>query len=154
MERFSNFKLRSDLIPRSSRYINLKNLAKPYQWDIIRREAYKNSNHVCGLCGKEGRLECHEQWEFDDINHIQKLIGTIALCNYCHSIKHLGFMAVNKSNEDIVKITNHFMQINHCSKKEFDTYVSYTFSQWGERSKFQWTIDWNEYKEYINDSIT
>jgi hypothetical protein len=33
-------------------------------------------------------LECHEDWEYDETAHIQRLARLVALCSLCHQVKH------------------------------------------------------------------
>lgn len=76
------------------------------QWDQIRRSVYEDYDYRCGVCQVEPRntqvegirqlrkqrLECHEVWEYEDESSIQNLKGLIALCEYCHRVKHMGFV--------------------------------------------------------------
>lgn len=48
---------------------------------ILRRRAWKP------------RLECHEVWEYDEENSIQRLSGLLALCTWCHKVKHWSWAA-------------------------------------------------------------
>ncbi|MEJ7872263.1 MAG: hypothetical protein WKF67_08375 [Rubrobacteraceae bacterium] len=34
------------------------------------------------------RLECHEEWEYDEATGVQRLSGLVALCTRCHQVKH------------------------------------------------------------------
>lgn len=34
------------------------------------------------------RLECHEEWEYDEENGVQRLSDLRALCTWCHKVKH------------------------------------------------------------------
>jgi hypothetical protein len=61
-------KLKIELVPKTSWYNNLRNLLPRSVWDKIRKETFDYYNHKCGICGAEGKLNCHEIWEFDDKN--------------------------------------------------------------------------------------
>lgn len=39
------------------------------------------------------RLECHEVWEYDEENSIQRLSKLLALCTPCHRVKHWEWAA-------------------------------------------------------------
>jgi 5-methylcytosine-specific restriction endonuclease McrA len=39
------------------------------------------------------RLECHEEWKYDEENRIQRLSDLLALCTWCHQIKHWNWAA-------------------------------------------------------------
>ena len=81
-------KLTIELVPRMCWYSNVRTNVTREKWDIIRKECYRKSNYKCEICGDKGTthpVECHEIWEYDDVNYVQKLIGFIALCPNCHS---------------------------------------------------------------------
>jgi hypothetical protein len=44
-------------------------------------------------------LECHEEWDYDDETHVQKLTGLIALCGRCHRVKHLRNAATKRGHD-------------------------------------------------------
>jgi hypothetical protein len=97
------------------------------------------------------RLECHELWEYDDQRHIQKLLGFISLCSYCHSIKHMGHTKVlaDEGRVDLESVLSHFCRFNNCTMAEYRSYEKAVFEQWRERSKYDWTPDFGEYTRYI-----
>lgn len=39
------------------------------------------------------RLECHEQWEYNEATRVQKMSALIALCTRCHQVKHWNWAA-------------------------------------------------------------
>jgi predicted restriction endonuclease len=41
------------------------------EWDKLRKEVYAEYGHRCGICGAQGRLNCHERWSYDDETHVQ-----------------------------------------------------------------------------------
>ena len=83
--------------------------------------------------------ECSPMIPKLDINHIQKLIKFIALCNRCHEVKHIGKAQIdghfNRAEEwfrTINNITNPF---------EVQYRIAQAFDLWAERSQHQWQID-------------
>lgn len=86
----SEFKLLMELVPSPLWWVNPRLLMPKSQWDRIRKQVYADHHHKCGICGREGRLEAHERWEYDDVNFTQRLAGFIALCLPCHRVKHIG----------------------------------------------------------------
>lgn len=48
--------------------------------------------------------------------------------------------------EDVVR---HFMIVNECDRKTFEGYRARVFDQWEERSKHEWSIDFGEYAERV-----
>src|SRR5579862_704679 len=86
-----------NLIPSTAWYKNLRSELPKGEWDKLRKAQYKTANYVCEICGASGLeqgfkwpVEAHEVWEFDDKEHIQKLISLIALCPLCHMCQHYG----------------------------------------------------------------
>ncbi len=106
-------------------------------------KVYADSNHKCAICGADGRLNCHEIWEYDDKKNIQKLNGFIALCNDCHMIKHIGFAGIQASKGllDMNKLIEHFMNVNNVDKKTFYIHSKEATNVWRERSQKKWTTD-------------
>jgi hypothetical protein len=52
------------------------------------------TNEICKETGKtqgyKHNVECHEIWEYNDEDKIQKLIGLISLCPICHLTKNIS----------------------------------------------------------------
>lgn len=46
-------KLKVEMIPKSTHFINLRSLV-PDKWDEIRRKCYKDANYKCEICGGKG----------------------------------------------------------------------------------------------------
>ena len=116
-------------------------------WDILRKEAYKKAGYKCEICGGVGKrypVECHEIWQYDDKNHVQKLMDLTALCPACHEVKHIGF-AGTRNRGDIAK--EHLAKVNGWTKQKADKYVQEQFATWKKRSSFGWQIDLNWLEE-------
>ena len=140
-------KLTIELIPESSWYNNVRSHVSKEVWDKLRNEVYFNASYKCEICGGKGHkwpVECHEVWEYDDVNHVQKLVRLIALCPNCHTTKHPGLARI-KGNEDVVQYQ--LMKVNHMTIEEAKEYISKAFEIWRERSKHNWTVDISFLKE-------
>ena len=144
-------KLKVELVPKTSWYNNLRKHVDRKDWDTIRKQTYAIYEHKCGICDDEGRLNCHEIWDYDDKRHIQKLVGFIALCDMCHHVKHIGLAGIlaDRGELDYEKVVEHFMRVNNCDKETFMKHRKKAFEQWRERSSYQWQIDLGEYKHII-----
>ena len=144
-------KLKIELVPETSWYNNLRNSMDRKDWDRIRKQTYADYQHRCGICGDESKLNCHEIWEYDDKNHIQKLVGFIALCDYCHHVKHIGLADIlaKRGELDYQKVVEHFMKVNSCSENTFIKHRREAFDQWRERSNYEWQVDTGEYKNVV-----
>ena len=152
------FKLTIELVPStvwfSSIYQIYKRNNQLNKWRKIKKELFEKEGRKCWICGAENtRLETHEFWEYDDKNHIQKLVAIHHLCSMCHKIKHIGFWCYTEdgrrqlkkeglSREDLI---NHFCRVNNCSREDFEKQEMEAFKIWKERSKYGWKQDFGEY---------
>jgi len=57
-------------------------------WNRVRKEAYKINGGFCLACGASGRMDAHEQYDFDYVKHISKFKNVIPLCRQCHQYIH------------------------------------------------------------------
>lgn len=142
-----NLRLTIELVPQTCWYSNMRKVLSRTQWDRLRRQVYAAYNHRCGICGATGRLECHEIWHYDDEKHIQTLQGFIALCEWCHHVKHIGLSRIlaNQDKLDYARVVAHFMQVNDCDRETFERHRKQAFEQWEERSGFEWVTELGEY---------
>lgn len=144
-------KLTIELVPRPLWYLSLYNLLPRKEWDRLRNQVYAQYDYHCGICGVDGRMNCHEIWEYDDVNHIQRLAGLIALCNMCNHCKHIllsGTLA-RQGKLDLKAVVVHFCRVNRISMSEFIPIRRSALKQWNERSKHEWTQDFGEYSSLI-----
>lgn len=79
-----------------------------------------------------------EQWVYNDIQKIQRLEGTIALCPDFHSVKHIGFAQIIGKFETAKK---HFKKINKLTEEETLIEINNAFKIFNERSKKNWILD-------------
>jgi hypothetical protein len=138
-------KLFIEPIPKTCHFSNIRSTVKTKEWDKIRFLSYDKAGHKCEICNKTGikqgfahDVECHEIWEYDDVNHIQKLIGLVSLCVLCHKVKHFG-MAKKMGYEQIC--LEHIAKVNKWSKEEINLHMIEVNEINNERSKFEWTLD-------------
>ena len=141
--------LEIELVPKTSFFNNVRSVITDSQWDIIRKKCYKKANHICEICGGKGDkwpVECHEVWQYDDTNHIQKLIGFIALCPNCHKVKHYGYATITNNAE---LVFNYFIKINNINKEEAIKYIDNVFELWKLRSKYNWEVNIDFLDKYM-----
>lgn len=149
-------KLTVELIPTTSFGQNIRNCLPKLVWDLIRKDSYTKANNRCEICNSIGKsqgykhnVECHEIWEFDDINKVQKLKGFISLCPRCHQIKHIGrAMAMGKQ----ALVFKHFVKVNNCSFSELLSHLKVSYLLHRERSLHQWKMDFSLIREYVSIS--
>ena len=82
--------------------------------------------------------ECHEIWNYDDINLIQKLENTISLCPKCHEVKHFGLANVRGHSE---RAKLWLMSVNEWEVGKTEDYIEKAFKEWLLRSEKEWKID-------------
>ncbi|MEW6062900.1 MAG: HNH endonuclease [Nanoarchaeota archaeon] len=143
--------LEIELVPATAWYSNLRNNISKSEWDKIRKETYKKAENKCQICGASSKLDCHEIWDYDDKNNIQKLKGFTALCDDCHMIKHIGFaeIQVSKGLLNMNKLIEHFIKINKVTKQIFEECYEQAFKTWEERSQKEWITDLGEWGNLI-----
>jgi len=152
------FKLTIELVPKTAWFTSLYQIYKKTnhlsEWRRIKEELFEKEGRQCWICGKENtRLEAHEFWEYDDENHVMKLVAIHHLCDMCHKIKHIGFWRytldgrklLEKAGITIEDIINHFCKVNNCTREEFEKHKEEAFKKWKERSRYKWKIDLGKY---------
>lgn len=130
-----------ELVPETCWFSNVRSQVEPEDWDKIKKATYKKAEYLCEICydrGPEWPVECHEIWNYDEINLVQKLEGFIALCPDCHRVKHFGFAQVQGTEKEALK---QLRKINGWDSKETNLYIKEQFKIWEERSKKEWKLD-------------
>lgn len=152
-----SLRLTIELVPSTVWFSSLYQIYKENnqlsKWREVKRKLFKEEGQRCWICGQEGRLEAHEFWEYDDKNHIQKLVAIHHLCSMCHKIKHIGFWCSTEDGRELLAksgltrddLINHFCKVNDCSREEFERHEEEAFKKWAERSKYKWVQDFGEY---------
>jgi hypothetical protein len=147
----NDMKLTIELVPETAWYTNVRSNVSKDEWDRIRKACYRNANYTCEVCGGKGDkwpVECHEVWDYDDLNKKQTLVRLIALCPNCHKTKHVG-LAQMKGEEDIV--INQLMAVNDMTEQEATQYIKESFKTWRDRSKYKWDCDISYLDKYTSD---
>jgi 5-methylcytosine-specific restriction endonuclease McrA len=136
-------KLTIELVPSTCWFSNVRDHVDKSTWDKLRKNSYKDANYKCQICegkGEKWPVECHEIWNYDDVNHIQTLKGLISLCPLCHQVKHIGYTSTR--GKDILDLAiNHFQKVNNLTRTESLDYIYNAFEIFKERSNFQWTLN-------------
>jgi hypothetical protein len=68
-------RLTIELVPSSCWYQSLRTAIPRSAWDKLRREVYASYSYHCAICGADGRMNCHELWEYDEPRAVQTLRG-------------------------------------------------------------------------------
>jgi hypothetical protein len=134
-------KLSIELVPKTSFFTNVRSIVSKNEWNKIRIKTLEDANYVCEICGgrsSDRYLDCHEVWIYDDINHIQKLEKFMALCTYCHEVKHIGLA---EKRGYLERATRRFMKINNIDEKTANNLIVEAFNTWEQRSRYIWQLD-------------
>lgn len=130
-----------ELVPRTSWFTNLRSELSKSDWDSLRHTIYERADYRCEICGQKGSkhpVECHEIWEYDDKNRVQRLAGLLALCPACHEAKHIGYASsIGRGSQARV----HLARVNNWSMEDVDLYLEVQFEQWSRRSQHEWKLD-------------
>lgn len=137
-----------ELVPRSTWFENVRKYTTKQEWDQIRKKVYAEYGWRCGICGSNGRQNCHEVWKYDDEKHIQRLEGFISLCSMFHLVKHFNFAMhlVSEGELNYAKLVAHFCKVNRCGIMTFSKHIGQEIKKYNERSQHDWTVDLGEYK--------
>jgi len=134
---------------------NVRSEVTKKEWDKLRKQVYQAAGNKCEICGGKGRkhpVECHEIWEYDDENKVQKMVRMIALCPACHRVKHIGLAMVKGWYPGTLA---HLAKVNGWTKQDAELYVEGMMEQWSQRSAHQWQLDVKALKEYgVNPPCT
>ncbi len=171
-------------VPKTLANKSLNKLLSWKKWEEIREREYARYNYRCGICeiaSDDGRLECHEVFEYDDVACIQKLSKLIALCSRCHSVESWGWA---KKRPDTVRyftiwqdegrlaayreggykvdkegnetrttlLEDHFMSVNGCDLKTMREHIIVESEVWTRRSQYEdWKTDFGEFNQLLDD---
>ena len=134
-------RLNTELIPSTAWGNNLRSYLTKAQWDQLRRWCYKQASYKCEICGGLGSthpVECHESWEYDDDNHVLILVGVMALCPKCHTVKHIGrAYSVGEGNRSL----RWMAKVNGWSMAQVRDHLDFVFEEWTARNYHVWTVD-------------
>lgn len=158
-----DLKLNMEMIPLTSFEVNLRNAVTRKNWETIRSATYTKHNGKCVFCGKLLSLhkkddankevgQCHEDWEFDDENHIMHLKGCLLVCQMCHNIKHFGRTDTVLIEQGILsedEVMEHFIKVNGCDEVDYYEHKKYAWEKWGERSQYDWELDCGEFGDMM-----
>lgn len=145
-------KLRIEMIPPSCWGKNLRTQVKQSQWKKLRANALAEQGNVCGVCGSDHRLQCHEEWEFDDERHILRLRELRCSCGMCHHVTHFGRaqQIAADGQLDLEAVIEHFLKVNGVGRKEFEAHKQEAVDLFEQRSKHKWEIDFGQWASMVS----
>ena len=137
-------KLNIQLVPTTCYGSNLRSRLRPCEWNKIRKAVYakeeidgKKYCHICGdLCKS---LDAHEIWEYDEENHVQKLVDIIGICKPCHNTIHYGRARVTGYEKEAIE---QYIKVNKCKKKDLKVELAQAEKNHTRQSKIEdWKLD-------------
>lgn len=149
--------LRIQPVPKNNWGDNLAHLLPREIWDRLRKDIYQRADWKCEICGQTFLpLNCHENWGYDDRNHIQKLLSLQCLCTTCHDAIHwfrtVGQVTKGQTEEDgrygpgyMRKIQSHILQLNGWSLKRFEYYIKKLHYLRDLRNLYEYMLLYGEY---------
>jgi hypothetical protein len=134
-----------ELVPKPCWGKNARALVSPEAWREIQRAVLAEAAGRCRVCGWPAgpvsyrpHFECHEIWRYDDWRGVQTLEGFVAVCRFCHEVKHIG---LTQSKGRYAAAIAHLAKVNGWSKDEARRYADDCFAAYERRSRRAWTQD-------------
>lgn len=145
-------RLTLELVPSTASSHSLYRYLTTRVWNTLRKKVLEEYNFSCGICGASNvRLDCNEQWEYNDETNTQRLVRLVMLCQMCHLVKHM-----NQQDASLDELAEHFIKVNACSRQEFDEYYQKCREEQmrreindDTRSPVIWEQDWGEYTSLL-----
>ena len=114
-------------------------MVSPERWRDIQQAVFAIARYQCEICGwRGGHLHCHEVWSYNDRTGVQRLAGFLALCRFCHEVKHIGLAKVDGRYAPALA---HLARVNRWSRAVAVEYVDACFEQFERRSEKEWRLD-------------
>jgi hypothetical protein len=134
-----------ELVPKTSWGKKVSNILGEKEWQKIRKRELERVSYKCEVCSYKGEpreLVCHEMWEYDDANFVQKLVGYRIVCRKCNLIYHLGYAATKGLANEAIE---HFSKLTGLGIEEARNLLNSKYRDLiethKERSKHDWKID-------------
>lgn len=142
-----------ELNPKTCFIENIKSHVSKEEWDVIRKRVYSDAGHRCEICNGRGPrwpVECHEHWDYNDLNRTKTLVKMVALCPACHRAKHIARYA---SFGQLADVMRHVEMVNRWSEKESEVYLKRQVELWKERSEHRWKVNLDVLQDYFLEQI-
>lgn len=136
--------LRADRLPQTVWGSNLRAFLPRSRWQELSRRTAELADQACEVCGRgpsEGTgLDCNEMWEFigSGSERVQRLVGVIALCEWCHLTQHSGRAANVGRFEDVMMV---LMGVNRWTHRRAMQDFDGSVAEFKERSQWNWDLD-------------
>lgn len=139
-----------ELVPCTCWYKNVREEVSSDQWRDIRRIVCDGAGNKCQVCGWQASarhpLHCHEVWSYHERTSVQRLEGFIALCDFCHEVKHIGLARTKGRGRAAIA---HLARVNGWSWRRATDYVNRCFDEYDARSQREWRQDLTILDEWL-----
>lgn len=143
------FKLAMAYVPHRIRSINLHRKLSPSRWRKLSKDCYTKAGGACEICGTTyPRLDCHEDWEYDDFRMVQRLKRLMSICFLCHRVIHYN-VSYLWSDEAHLKVIDHFKEVNQCDGAAMSRHQEAAEWIYEKRIYQDWTVDFGEYTDLV-----
>ncbi len=134
-------KLTVELVPSTCWFSNVRSNVSVEDWRRLQQMTFRQAGDRCEICEGRGTrwpLECHEVWRYNDDTRAQVLERLIALCPWCHSVKHMGRSMIYGKEDTAFW---HLSKVNRWSLEETKIYLKNQFQICEKRSAHSWKLD-------------
>jgi hypothetical protein len=156
------FKLRIDLVPKPLHGHNLRSEAVGLgntRWRMLRQKVLTEHGSACAICGSTEKPHTHEIWKYEERGKqgTARLLGIEVTCARCHYVHHWCSTRLMVSEGKMQKVSvdaliQHFMDVNECSRQDFERHASDSLLEWKRRNKLKWRIDWEQFSKPIKEA--
>jgi hypothetical protein len=150
-------RLTIELVPSTSWGDNLRDglKIKKGEWERLKRACFERASHRCEVCGGVGKkhpVECHEVWDYDDQNKVQKLVSLVALCPPCHRAKHIGHTFKKLEGWVVDATLGHLARVNQLTAPQVSEMIIEAFGVHRERSNHLWSVDTSIVQKWLSET--
>jgi hypothetical protein len=139
-------RLTIELVPTPCWGKSVRARVSPHEWRRIQQVVFDRAGGKCQLCGWQRGLHCHEVWRYDESAGVQALEGFLALCRFCHEVKHIGLASVHGRYHQALA---HLARVNRWSKSWAAEYANRCFETHERRSRREWSQDLTALKAWL-----
>lgn len=128
-----------DLVPTSAWLTNLQAELSGLEWRLCSAFVMVRADHRCEACGaRNGRMDCHERWSFDEVAGVQRLTSLQALCSWCHQATHIGSA---QGRAQFRFAAAHMSRVNGWTDAQFRDHLEHALDICRRRSDRAWMVD-------------
>jgi 5-methylcytosine-specific restriction endonuclease McrA len=139
-------RLTIELVPSPCWGKTVRALLSPHEWRTIQETVFESAAGKCQVCGWQGGLRCHTVWRYDERQGSQALEGFLALCRFCHEVKHIGLTELHGRYPQAIA---HLASVNRWSKRAAAQYADGCFETHDRRSRREWTQNLTALKSWL-----